>query len=230
MRILVVEDEQDMLYALKKGLAQEGYAIDLAADGEEAIALLSVNEYDGMVLDINLPKLDGFGVLTWLRETNHDMKVLILSAKSDIDDRVMGLDKGANDYLVKPFHLKELKARLRALFRRQFINLDAQLQFGRLCIDMTKRQVFFDDREISLTTKEFSLLRYLCLNHDVYLTSEQLIEHVWNEEADLFSNALRVHIHALRKKLLQHTGCQNMIESMPLEGYRFNSHFDEVVS
>ena len=112
MRLLIVEDEEDLLYALKKGLSQEGYAVDGAVDGEEAVSLLEVNDYDAMVLDINLPLIDGFGVLAWLRERDKDMKVLILSAKSDIDDRVTGLDKGANDYLVKPFHIKELKARL----------------------------------------------------------------------------------------------------------------------
>lgn len=227
MRLLIVEDEEDMLYALKKGLKNEGYAIDLAADGLEALALLEVNEYDGLILDINLPKLDGMEVLERLRERNHSIKILILSAKSEIDDRVMGLDKGANDYLVKPFHLKELKARLRALLRRQFVSLDTISESGKLSMDISHRQVFYAENEIPLTTKEFALLRYLWTNHDVYQSSEQLIEHVWNEEADLFSNALRVHIHALRKKLSSHTGFSNIIESIPQEGYKFNSHFEE---
>lgn len=229
MRLLIVEDEEDMLYALKKNLSKEGYAVDLAADGLEALELLDVNEYDGMVLDINLPGLDGFGVLDKTRENNHDIKILILTAKSEIDDRVTGLDKGANDYLIKPFHLKELKARLRALLRRQFVSLDTVLLFNGLSVDIPHHIVSYNEVEISLTSKEFSLLRYLCINCDVYQSSEQLIEHVWNEEADLFSNSLRVHIYGLRKKLSNATGFNNIIENLPQEGYRFNTHFAEVI-
>lgn len=227
MRLLIVEDEEDLLFALKKGLKQEGYAIDLAVDGEEAILLLQQNQYDAVVLDINLPKMDGFAVLESLRKENNETSVLILSANSEVDDRVHGLDLGANDYLVKPFHLKELKARLRALLRRKFVSLDNVLQFGGLSMDLLKRKVIWNDINIAFTVKEFAVLEYLMINHDNYISSERLIEHIWNEEGDLFSNSIRVHIYSVRKKLSQSTGFHNIIENLPTEGYKFNSLFEE---
>lgn len=223
MRLLIIEDEEDLLFALKKGLKQEGYAIDLAMDGEEALELLEVNQYDGVVLDINLPKLDGFTLLQRLRADNHNIRVLILSAKDAVDDKVNGLDLGANDYLTKPFHLKELKARLRALFCRQFISMDEVMSFGGLTLDIPRRKVLWEGQEIPLTNKEFSLLRFFMLNHDKCLSSETIIEHVWDEEADYFSNVLRVHIYALRKKLFQATGKRTWIATAPAGGYQFQT-------
>lgn len=228
MRILVVEDEVDLLFALKKGLKQEGYAIDLAEDGQQALEYLEATQYDCVVLDINLPKLNGYQVLEELRKENQEVKVLILSANTEIEDRVAGLDKGANDYLIKPFHLKELKARIRALLRRQFISLDTCFQFGELKMDIPHRRLSWKEEDISLTVKEFALLQYLMLKKDIYISSEELIEHVWNEEADLFSNAVRVHIYSLRKKLLCATGYDTFIETMPMVGYRFCSTYNEV--
>lgn len=228
MRILIVEDETDLLYALKKGLKQEGYAIDLAENGKDALELLEETQYDCVVLDINLPELNGFEVLDRLRKENKEIKVLILSANSEIDDRVAGLDKGANDYLVKPFHLKELKARLRALLRRQFISLDQSLVFGDLKMNLPSRTLTWKDEKIPLTVKEFALLEYFMIKKDCYISSEELIEHIWNEEADLFSNAVRVHIYSLRKKLWKATGYDTIIETIPMAGYRFYSGFYEV--
>lgn len=228
MRILVVEDEEDMLYAIKKGLKSEGYAIDTAADGEEAMELLECNTYDIVVLDINLPKLSGMEVLKELRKYNSEVKVLILSANSEIDDKVTGLDLGANDYLVKPFHLSELKARIRALLRRQFVSIDTVLSFGGLRMDIPSVSVFWNDLPVALTKKEFSILQYLMIKKDKYISSEELIEHVWNEDSDMFSNSIRVHIHGLRKKLIKASGFDNIIETMPSTGYKFNSLFCEV--
>ncbi len=201
MRILIVEDEKDLCQMIAKSLKESGYEVDIANNGNEAMELLDVENYDLIVLDLNLPEIDGMEILEEFRTFNQDTKIIILSARSQIKDKVEGLDKGANDYLSKPFHLDELEARIRSLTRRNFITNNQMLSYKNLNFDSKKRIVKIDDKEISLTRKELGILEYLLLNRGRPISQEELIDHVWDSSVDLFSNSIRVHISALRKKL-----------------------------
>lgn len=201
MRILIVEDEKDLSQMIAKSLKESGYEVDVANNGNEAMELLDVENYDLIVLDLNLPEIDGMEILEEFRTFNQDTKIIILSARSQIKDKVEGLDKGANDYLSKPFHLDELEARIRSLTRRNFITNNQMLSYKNLSFDSKKRIVKIDDKEISLTRKELGILEYLLLNRGRPISQEELIDHVWDSSVDLFSNSIRVHISALRKKL-----------------------------
>lgn len=201
MRILVVEDELDLQEAIAEGLRIEGYAVDTCSNGEDAYELAYVENYDLIILDLNLPKMDGLKVLEKLREENKELKVLILSAKSSVNDKVKGLDIGANDYLTKPFAFAELEARIRNLLRRKFVQENSLLSCGNINIDLSKRTAFVDEKELILTKKEFALLEYFLLNQERVVSQEELIEHIWDGNADSFSGAIRVHIATLRKKM-----------------------------
>lgn len=201
MRILVVEDELDLQEAIADGLRMEGYAVDTCSNGEDAYKLAYIENYDLIILDLNLPKMDGLKVLEKLRKDNKELKVLILSARSSVNDKVKGLDIGANDYLTKPFDFAELEARIRNLLRRKFVQENSLLTCGRIKIDLTKRTAFVGENELILTKKEFSLLEYFLLNQEKVISQEELIEHVWDQNADSFSGVIRVHIATLRKKL-----------------------------
>ncbi|MEQ2628537.1 response regulator transcription factor [Peptoniphilus lacrimalis] len=201
MRILIVEDEKDLCQMIAKSLKESGYEVDIAYNGNAAMELLDVENYDLIVLDLNLPEIDGMEILEEFRTFNQDTKIIILSARSQIKDKVEGLDKGANDYLSKPFHLDELEARIRSLTRRNFITNNQMLSYKNLSFDSKKRIVKIDDKEISLTRKELGILEYLLLNRGRPISQEELIDHVWDSSVDLFSNSIRVHISALRKKL-----------------------------
>lgn len=201
MRILIVEDEKDLCQMIANSLKESGYEVDIAYNGNEAMELLDVENYDLIVLDLNLPEIDGMEILEEFRTFNQDTKIIILSARSQIKDKVEGLDKGANDYLSKPFHLDELEARIRSLTRRNFITNNQMLSYKNLSFDSKKRIVKIDDKEISLTRKELGILEYLLLNRGRPISQEELIDHVWDSSVDLFSNSIRVHISALRKKL-----------------------------
>lgn len=221
MRILIVEDEIDILLALQKGLKNEGYAIDITSDGDEALEFLSFTTYDLVVLDINLPGTDGFTILQELRKNNDKTRVIIVSANREIEDRIKGLDLGANDYLVKPFDFLELKARIRALLRRDFINKPTIINEGKLSIDVSSHKVAYSGEEINLTLKEYSILKYLVKNKGKVISSEELIEHVWDENADPFTTSIRVHIYSLRKKLSSVSGDKNIIQTIKGAGYLF---------
>ncbi|MGA3599823.1 response regulator transcription factor [Lysinibacillus agricola] len=201
MRILVVEDEIDLQEAIAEGLRIEGYAVDTCSNGEDAYELAYVENYDLVILDLNLPKMDGLKVLEKIREENNELKVLILSARSSVNDKVKGLDIGANDYLTKPFEFAELEARIRNLLRRKFVQENSLLSCGNINIDLSKRTAFVDEKELILTKKEFALLEYFLLNQEKVVSQEELIEHVWDGNADSFSGAIRVHIATLRKKM-----------------------------
>ncbi|MEX3743770.1 MULTISPECIES: response regulator transcription factor [Lysinibacillus] len=201
MRILVVEDEIDLQEAIAEGLRMEGYAVDTCSNGEDAYELAYVENYDLIILDLNLPKIDGLKVLEKIREENNELKVLILSARSSVNDKVKGLDIGANDYLTKPFEFAELEARIRNLLRRKFVQENSLLSCGNINIDLSKRTAFVDEKELILTKKEFALLEYFLLNQEKVVSQEELIEHVWDGNADSFSGAIRVHIATLRKKM-----------------------------
>lgn len=201
MRILVVEDETDLCDSIAEGLEIDGYAVDTSYDGEEAYQLIGAETYDLVILDLNLPGMDGLDLLKEVRKTNKDLKVLILSARGSVTDKVLGLDTGANDYLAKPFAFEELEARIRCLLRRSFVQENAVLVWNSISLDTAGRRVFVNGQGLCVTKKELALLEYFLLNSNKVISQEELMEHVWNMEADSFSNAVRVHIASLRKKL-----------------------------
>ncbi len=201
MHILVVEDECTLCETIVRSLRRLAYSVDCCYDGNRAIELLGVEQYDLVLLDLNLPGADGMTVLRTLRQSDRDTRVLILSARSEVMDKVEGLDAGANDYLAKPFHLEELEARIRSLTRRQFTQNDVILSCGRLSFDTKTRSAMADGRRLTLTRKEIGILEYLLLNQGRPVSQEELLDHVWDNSVDSFSNSIRVHISALRKKL-----------------------------
>ncbi|CAG7588071.1 response regulator transcription factor [Peptoniphilus senegalensis] len=218
MKILVVEDEKKLLESIREGLEHSGYVVDTALDGEEGSFMAFTNDYDLIILDINLPKKDGFEILREIREENSQVNIIMLTALSDVDDRVKGFDLGANDYVLKPFHFEELKARIRSLLRRQTTIKDAVIETSGISFDTAKRTFKFAGEELKLTQKEAGILEYLFFNLGRYVTTEELMEHVWNDEVDLFSNVVRVHMSALRKKLKARLG-KNIIRNEIGKGY-----------
>lgn len=201
MKILIVEDEQILNDTINKSLKKSGYEVESAFDGLDAMEMIEIESYDLIILDLNLPHMDGMEILKNLRKEDEETKVLILSARSQIKDKVEGLDAGANDFLQKPFHLDELKARVRSLTRRNFIQKNSEISFDKIEFDSKNRRVFVDGEELKLTRKEIGILEYLLLNQGRPISQEELIEHVWDSSVDLLSNSIRVHISALRKKL-----------------------------
>nr|WP_294494526.1 response regulator transcription factor [uncultured Anaerosporobacter sp.] len=221
MRILIVEDEIDLCDSIAEGLQIDGYAVDTCNDGKAAFELITTEIYDLIVLDLNLPGMDGIDILKEVRKTHKDIKVLILSARSSIADKVLGLDVGANDYLAKPFAFEELEARIRSLLRRTFIQENTVLTWETLSLDTVGRTAYVNDVIILLTRKELALLEYFLLNQSKVISQEELMEHVWNMEADSFSNAVRVHIASLRKKLKAIMGYDPIATKIG-EGYYLN--------
>lgn len=201
MKILIVEDEKILNESINKSLKKDGYEVESAFDGYDAMEMIEIESYDLIILDLNLPHMDGMEILKNLRKEDEETKVLILSARSQIKDKVEGLDAGANDFLQKPFHLDELKARVRSLTRRNFIQKNSEISFDKIEFDSKNRRVFVDGEELKLTRKEIGILEYLLLNQGRPISQEELIEHVWDSSVDLLSNSIRVHISALRKKL-----------------------------
>ena len=201
MRLLIVEDEKNLCDTIAKNLYGAGYEVDTSYDGDDALDCILSEDYDLIVLDLNLPGTDGMDILKELRKKNEETKVIILSAKSQIADKVAGLDAGANDYLEKPFHLQELEARIRSLTRRKFVQKDVCLHCGEIKFDTKKREAYAKDKPVSLTRKENGILEYLLLNQGRPINQEELIEHVWDASVDSFSGSIRVHMSSLRKKL-----------------------------
>ena len=201
MRILVVEDERALCETIVRSLRRLAYSVDPCYDGDIAIDLLGSERYDLVLLDLNLPGADGMTVLRTLRQTDRETRVLILSARSEVADKVEGLDAGANDYLAKPFHLEELEARIRSLTLRQFTQNDVVLHCGPLSFDARSRTATAAGQPLALTRKETGILEYLLLHQGRPVSQEELLEHVWDNSVDNFSNSIRVHISALRKKL-----------------------------
>lgn len=222
MKLLLVEDEKLLSKSIAKGLTMLGYAVDCAYDGEEALSLYDINEYDLMILDLNLPKLDGMEVLRRIRAQDAGFRILILSARNSLDDKIIGLDSGSNDYLTKPFEFAELEARIRSLLRRDFTTRDTTLRCGALSMDTAARRVRCGGKEIELTRKEYALLEYLMTHAGRVVSAEELIEHAWDSEKDLFSNSFRFHIHSLRKKL-EAAGAGDYIVTQRGQGYRIQN-------
>jgi two-component system OmpR family response regulator len=219
MRVLVVEDEVKMAGLLKRGLEEEGYAVDTAGDGEQALWLATENPYDALVLDVMLPDLDGFEVCRKLREAGRWSPVLMLTARDGVADRVAGLDAGADDYLTKPFSFAELLARLRALVRRGAPERPPVLHVGDLTVDPSTRRVVRGDVPIELTAKEFALLEYLVRHPGEVLSRTRLIEHVWDFAYDGDSNVVDVYVRYLREKIDRPFG-KDSIETVRGAGYR----------
>ena len=218
MHLLVIEDERALCETIVRSLRRLAYSVDYCYDGEKALELLGVERYDLVILDLNLPGKDGMTVLRTLRQTDRDTRVLILSARSEVEDKVEGLDAGANDYMAKPFHLGELGARVRSLTRRRFIQHDVSLTYGELSFDTRSRRAAAKGEIVILTRKENGILEYLLLNQGRPVSQEELIEHVWDGSVDIFSNSIRVHISSLRKKLRAVLGYDPIINRIG-EGY-----------
>ena len=218
MHLLVIEDERALCETIVRDLRRLAYSVDFCHDGEEALELLYTEHYDLVLLDLNLPGKDGMTVLRTLRQTDHETRVLILSARSGVEDKVAGLDAGANDYLAKPFHLAELEARIRSLTLRQFTQQDVLLTCGALTFDTRTRAASVKGQSLSLTRKETGILEYLMVHQGRPVSQEELMEHVWDNSVDNFSNSIRVHISALRKKLRSGLG-YDPIRNRIGEGY-----------
>jgi len=201
MRILIVEDEKKVAGFIKKGLEEETYAVDAAHDGEEGFHLASMNQYDMIILDLMLPKMDGLEVLTRLRDKKINIPILLLTAKDAVEDKVTGLNKGADDYLTKPFAFSELLARVRSLLRRGQAETKTELKVGDLSLDLVSHKVNRNGEEIELTGKEYSLLEYFMRNEGKVLTRTMIAEHVWDYNFDTFTNVIDVYVNHLRKKI-----------------------------
>jgi len=201
VRILIVEDEKKVAGFIKKGLEEETYAVDVAYDGEEGFHLAAMNEYDMIILDWMLPKMDGLEVLSRLRDKKVSTPILLLTAKDEVDDKVTGLNRGADDYLTKPFAFSELLARIRSLLRRGQAETQTELKVGDLLLDMVSHKVSRDGEEIELTGKEYSLLEYFMRNEGKVLTRTMIAEHVWDYNFDTFTNVIDVYVNHLRKKI-----------------------------
>lgn len=223
MRILVVDDEEDIANALVKGLRQQGYAADIALDGQKALEMAWVNEYDLLILDLNLPGMGGLEVCRQLRTEKPDLLILMLTARDKLEDKVTGLDLGADDYMVKPFHFEELAARVRALLRRDLRIREPLLQCDDLKLDPAARIVWQDKQQLDLTRKEFGVLEYLMRHPNEVISQEKLLEHVWDINADPFTNTVRVHISSLRHKLDDDPENPLYIETVIGQGYRLNT-------
>jgi len=201
MRILVIEDEKKVANFIKKGLEEEHYAVDTAYDGESGLYMAEVNEYDLIVLDLMIPKIDGLEVLRRVRGNRNNVPILVLTAKDSVEDIVRGLDAGCDDYLTKPFEFLEFLARVRALLRREKIDKEPILRIDDLTLSLVTHKVMRRGKEIELTAKEYSLLEYFMRNPDKILTRTMISEHVWDYHFDSMTNLVDVYVNYLRKKI-----------------------------
>ena len=201
MRILIVEDEKKVAAFIKKGLEEETYAVDIASDGEEGLHLGEQNPYDLIILDLMLPKINGLDILSRLRAKKIETPILLLTAKDSVEDKVEGLNQGADDYLTKPFAFSELLARIRVLLRRGKAETKTTLKIADLTLDLVSHKVNRGNEEIELTGKEYSLLEYFMRNQEKVLTRTMIAEHVWDYNFDTFTNVIDVYVNHLRKKI-----------------------------
>lgn len=219
MRVLVVEDSRRLAGIIKRGLLEEGYTVDNAYDGEEAQYMAESTPFDLIVLDIMLPKKDGLAVCRDLRAKNVHIPILMLTAKDAVEDRVLGLDTGADDYLVKPFAFSELLARLRALLRREVLPRVQKLQVGDLSLDPQSREAWRDGSRMDLTAKEYAILEYFMRRPNAVVTRTMLGESVWDYEFDGLSNIIDVYVRRLRRKI-DREGQDSLIQTVRGSGYR----------
>ena len=220
MRILLVEDEPSAAHLLAKGLREQAYAVDVAADGETAIFQVGTTDYDAVVLDVMLPIKDGLAVCRTIRESGCAVPILMVTARDAVEARIEGLDSGADDYLVKPFAFGELLARLRALIRRGHLPvLPSRLNAGPLTLDTRSRRVQLGSRDLVLTAKEYALLEYLVRRAGDVVSRADIAEHVWDDHYDPLSNVVDVYVQRLRRKL-ETTGADSLIRTRRGEGYQ----------
>ncbi|MDQ3931121.1 MAG: response regulator transcription factor [Chloroflexota bacterium] len=223
MRLLIIEDEEDLVRAMAKGLRKQGYVVDVALDGELGYEMAAIYDYDLLVLDLNLPGLDGMEVCRRLRSICPQVLILMLTARSRPHERVMGLDVGADDYLAKPFHWEELLARIRALLRRDLRVRSPIIRCGDLTLDPTTAVACLGNRPLELTSKEFGVLEYLMRHHGEVVSQEDLLDHVWDLKTNSFTNTVRVHINSLRRKLAEASERPIQIETVVSRGYRLST-------
>lgn len=219
MRLLIIEDEQHLSNVVKKGLIEEGFAVDQAFDGEEGLYLAESESYDLIILDLMLPKIEGIEVCRQLRNKKIKTPILMLTAKTRVEEKVAGFNAGADDYLTKPFAFTELKARLQALLRRGHNSTDPVLKISDLEVDPARHMVKRADQSIALTPKEFAILEYIMRHKDEVVTRTQITEHVWDYNFDALSNVVDVFIATLRKKINQHSK-KNLLYTIHGVGYR----------
>jgi len=222
VRILVAEDDRPVASFLKKGLEAEHYAVDIVPDGQEALYMAEEYDYDLVLLDLVLPKMDGLQVLRQIRNRKKNLPVLVLTGRTRVEDRVKGLDLGADDYMVKPFAFRELTARVRALLRRGEAPVSFKLQVDDLEMNLVERRVCRGERRIELTPKEFALLEYLMRNQGRAVSRPMIIEHVWNFSFDTMTNVVDVYINYLRKKV-DGGEVQKLIHTVRGVGYRIGN-------
>lgn len=201
MRLLVIEDNIELSNSMKKGLENMNFKVDISNTGEEGEEKASINEYDVILLDLNLPDIDGIEVLKYLRKKSIDTPIIIITARDNVSDLAIGLDNGADDYITKPFQLLEVRARIHAVIRRFHGRTNPIINIGTLKLNPVNRTVYIDDKEVILAIKEFDILEYICYKHPAVVSSEEIVEHVYDENFDPFSSVLRVHISRLKNKL-----------------------------
>jgi two-component system copper resistance phosphate regulon response regulator CusR len=216
--VLLVEDDTDVARFIRKGLTEQTYAVDLAEDGDRALYLASVNPYDAVILDLMIPGPDGMEVCRRLRRSKSATPVLMLTARDSVEDKIAGLDAGADDYLAKPFEFGELVARLRALLRRGGATISTLLDLGDLQIDTRSHHVTIGGKTLTLTTKEYAILEYMARNAGRVITREEIAEHVWNQQFDAFTNVIEVYINRLRRHI-EHLTDKKLIQTIRGSGY-----------
>ncbi|MDU3335818.1 response regulator transcription factor [Paraclostridium bifermentans] len=218
MRLLVIEDNIELSNSMKKGLENMNFKVDISNTGEEGEEKASINEYDVILLDLNLPDTDGIEVLKYLRKKSIDTPIIIITARDNVSDLAIGLDNGADDYITKPFQLLEVRARIHAVIRRFHGRTNPIINIGTLKLNPVNRTVYIDDKEVILAIKEFDILEYICYKHPAVVSSEEIVEHVYDENFDPFSSVLRVHISRLKNKLKNVQG-QAVLVNVRGKGY-----------
>ncbi|MCX7909264.1 MAG: response regulator transcription factor [Ignavibacteria bacterium] len=230
MRILVVEDEKKLANFIKHGLEEEKYIVEVANDGNKGLELAMNNHYDAILLDVMLPGKDGFTILRELRNAGISVPIMMLTARGATEDRVMGLDLGADDYLPKPFSFEELAARLRSILRRSSTEKTTKLQCGDLILDTVTHFAYRGGKEIELTTKEYALLEYLMRNKNRIISRSSILQHVWKHSFDPESNIIDVYIKRLREKIESDPNAPQLIQSIRGVGYRIREYDENSVS
>lgn len=218
MRLLVIEDNIELSNSMKKGLENMNFKVDISNAGEEGEEKASINEYDVILLDLNLPDTDGIEVLKYLRKKSIDTPIIIITARDNVSDLAIGLDNGADHYITKPFQLLEVRARIHAVIRRFHGKTNPIINIGTLKLNPVNRTVYIDEKEVILAIKEFDILEYICYKHPAVVSSEEIVEHVYDENFDPFSSVLRVHISRLKNKLKNIQG-QEVLVNVRGKGY-----------
>lgn len=218
MKLLIIEDTKELANSMKIGLEKAGFAVDVSYNGQDGEEMAYANEYDAILLDLNLPDKDGIEILRFLRSEDINTPVIIITARDEIEERAMGLDFGADDYLTKPFQLLELRARVHAVIRRFHGRTNPNIVIGFLTINPSARVAEINNRKLSLSAKEFDILEYLATKHPNVVSSEEIAEHIYDDSFDPFSSVLRVHLTRLRKKLAE-AAEQDVLITMRGRGY-----------